>query len=89
MPIKRLKYYIPLYGTRLLLKRIERLEWERSANTLLPQYYEARMDALYEALMHRLSQSEPIYFDVRQANHKFPTTRPVEQPAHTGSVTGG
>jgi len=89
MAIKRLKYYIPVYGTRLLLKRIERLERERNANTLLPQYYEARIDALYEAIMHRLSQSEPIYFDVKQANHKFPTTRPVEQAARTGSVTGG
>lgn len=60
------KYWIPLFGTRQLLKRIERLE--RQLNELKASedrqavvlYYEARIEAIYDAICQRIHLSEPI-----------------------------
>jgi hypothetical protein len=62
---KNLKYWIPFLGTRQLLKRIERVE--RELNDLkygdasaLTLYYEARTEALYDAICKRISLDIPV-----------------------------
>jgi len=63
---KDLKYYIPMFGTRQLLKRIEQLEAElRSVNSSrehcdLVMYYEARIESLYDAICKTLELEGPI-----------------------------
>lgn len=62
---KSLKYWVPVFGTRQLLKRIEKLEREvnaqRSESTAsLTLYYEARIEALYDAICQRISLDSPV-----------------------------
>lgn len=60
------KYWIPFFGTRQLLKRIERLERElidlrtSEDRQSLVLYYEARTEAIYDAICQRIKLNEPI-----------------------------
>lgn len=63
---RNLKYWIPFFGTRYLLKRIERLEGELNAlrasedRQAVVTYYEARIEALYDAICQRINLSKPV-----------------------------
>lgn len=62
---KNLKYWVPFFGTRQLLKRLDRLDRElnevRNADTsALALYYEARIESLYDAICQRISLDEPV-----------------------------
>lgn len=54
------------FGTRHLLKRIERLEGELNAlrasedRQAVVTYYEARIEALYDAICQRINLSKPV-----------------------------
>lgn len=61
-----LKYWVPFFGTRQLLKRIEKLEREvhelKSGDaSSLTLYYEARIEALYDAICQRISLDSPVF----------------------------
>ena len=61
-----LKFWIPIFGTRQLIKRIERLE--RELNELrasedkeaLLIYYEARIEAIYDSICQRINLETPV-----------------------------
>lgn len=62
---KNLKYWVPFLGTRQLLKRIERVERELNGlkngdASALALYYEARTEALYDAICKRISLDSPV-----------------------------
>ena len=63
---RNFKYWIPFFGTRHLLKRIERLEGELNAlrasedREAVVTYYEARIESLYDAICQRINLSKPV-----------------------------
>lgn len=62
---KNLKYWVPFFGTRQLLRRLERLDRElnevRNANASgMALYYEARIEALYDAICQRIALDSPV-----------------------------
>ncbi len=63
--MQRLKYFIPVFGSLLLIKKVEKLErrlQSPAVDDVSFQYYEARMETIYHAIMSRLNQEEAIYF---------------------------
>ncbi len=61
--LQDIKYYIPFWGTRKLLKRLRRLEKDleqvRANNEGELMYHEGRIEALYDAICERLIITSP------------------------------